>query len=109
MSELKPCPFCGGDAELFKNAGYVYCTTVDCPASELGMVDKNTDEEAIKQWNTRNDLDKDEWVSVDERLPPPTMAESGMTTTPRPESHWGACDTGRVEAGLNNERGIICN
>lgn len=32
-----------------------------------------------------------------------------MTTTPRPESHWGACDTGRVEAGLNNERGIICN
>lgn len=64
MDELKPCPFCGGEAEPFKDAcfcaedgtmyeikWFVGCT--DCPA----LVSGETEVDAIAAWNRRVDND----------------------------------------------------
>lgn len=53
MNNLKPCPFCGGEAEIMVDelAGkYLpYCETCD------GMIERwfNTEEEAAAAWNRR--------------------------------------------------------
>lgn len=46
--ELKPCPFCGGEAELFEgySLSHVYC--INCDAQTDGL--KNA---AVELWNTR--------------------------------------------------------
>lgn len=58
MAELKPCPFCGGKAhKCFSvySEGYRYgCFTVNCMANLYNqLISFETDEEAIKAWNTR--------------------------------------------------------
>lgn len=58
MYELKPCPFCGEDANMIETElGVVYndyyvafCT--NCPAN---MAHFESVEEAIKAWNTRKE------------------------------------------------------
>lgn len=48
--ELKPCPFCGGDANIVsREEGITFITCKDCYAEMFG----STKESAIKQWNTR--------------------------------------------------------
>jgi Lar family restriction alleviation protein len=60
MSELKPCPFCGGEAELQypeemgDNRGTVMCTK--CYASTS---DKENWKDAIEAWNTRTSPEVD--------------------------------------------------
>lgn len=72
MTELKPCPFCGGDAEVrtifieketkdVPISSYVRCT--QCFASTDEYHYKNADrtginpsEEAVKAWNRRCEL-----------------------------------------------------
>lgn len=61
--KLKPCPFCGGEAEVVRissNSFFVRCKecTTFRPISE-------SEEEAIKLWNERADC----WIPVEERLP----------------------------------------
>lgn len=57
MNELKPCPFCGGEAEaikahhIFEKPYVVICGNKECRAS-LGEFSK-TREEAIEAWNRR--------------------------------------------------------
>ena len=55
--KLKPCPFCGGEAELIKGwcelDNYVMC--LSCRIRTKPM---NTKESAIKKWNTRKPMDK---------------------------------------------------
>lgn len=61
MAELKPCPFCGGKAELKKreygdNTGFAYVLCKDC-GNKTQEFDKSLDlcavDEAIKSWNRR--------------------------------------------------------
>ena len=48
MSELKRCPFCGGEAKLMDNGHWVWCQ--HCLVESAYY---DTREEAIKAWNTR--------------------------------------------------------
>lgn len=55
MSELKCCPFCGGEAEMLNYSPtewLVHCIECD------GMVEKwrKTKQEAIEQWNCRTPM-----------------------------------------------------
>lgn len=57
MTELKPCPFCGGKARLFVSTGVrVLCTK--CSATTRILVDServatSAIEDVIKAWNRR--------------------------------------------------------
>ena len=62
--ELKPCPFCGGDASIEKAEELelekydipqytIGCRTVLCPGFTSPMFDKWDRDEAIERWNTR--------------------------------------------------------
>ena len=57
MTELKPCPFCGGEATAIDGSKQVWCS--DCYA------DGPFTEEHIAAWNHR----ASDWISVEERLP----------------------------------------
>ncbi len=72
MTELKPCPFCGGNAHLTFSGtmgdiwkGFIICRCKGCGASAKGMYyfgkpidmdlcDTIGGEEAIEAWNRRN-------------------------------------------------------
>lgn len=57
MSELKRCPFCGGEARtasVFGRAG-VICT--ECDANIRMFLDASM-EDAIEAWNTRKPMDR---------------------------------------------------
>lgn len=63
MTELKPCPFCGGKAELHLFQMYVgdesYAVNIRCQkcgvegAVEWKVDGKNFKQRAIKKWNRR--------------------------------------------------------
>jgi Lar family restriction alleviation protein len=50
MRELKPCPFCGSDAEAFDLAGYeIWCK--ECSAQVMSY--SGTLDDAVAAWNAR--------------------------------------------------------
>jgi RNA polymerase subunit RPABC4/transcription elongation factor Spt4 len=58
MSELKPCPFCGGEDSVMKLTSEDGFTSIGClnDHSFFGiMVQGNTEAEAIEAWNTRHE------------------------------------------------------
>ena len=67
MSELLPCPFCGGEAEVVTGliGGYnVACMRVDCDLSPItrGCA---TEAEAIAAWNSRADYHGYEQAAIE--------------------------------------------
>lgn len=55
MTELKPCPFCGGEAE-YRAAKYVrtvFKHSVVCLECFASVPPKASEQEAIEAWNTR--------------------------------------------------------
>ena len=53
MTELKPCPFCCGEAEHYEDGymqHYVVCTRRGCYARSFGF---ESESEAAEAWNTR--------------------------------------------------------
>lgn len=77
--ELKPCPFCGGEAEItvvkkgFKSI--IECKTHYCGFMRHSFNNGDTDENAAVRlataWNRRaNEKQSEgEWISVEDRLP----------------------------------------
>jgi Lar family restriction alleviation protein len=49
VTELKPCPFCGGDAEICGDE-YFWVTCTSCGVETNGSHDE---EEAVERWNRR--------------------------------------------------------
>lgn len=78
MSELKPCPFCGGNAELrFFNNGSSFSFRVEC-LNCTAMVGRRVPEystkrtfwfgtkrEAIDAWNAREDRTCEDYIEND--------------------------------------------
>jgi Lar family restriction alleviation protein len=56
MSELKPCPFCGGEAEIFQGA-HPNEHTIWCTKCALKMPIQLNKKEAIAAWNRRTGKD----------------------------------------------------
>ena len=64
MAELKPCPFCGGEAELhhkydltsIDGYSYVYCKNCRVNTEMFPKsYDHSSDAKAIEAWNRRTD------------------------------------------------------
>lgn len=58
MSELKPCPFCGGEAKIkarYYRAIDIYDYSGVCQECNASMDVKDTEAEAIEAWNTRHE------------------------------------------------------
>lgn len=63
MPELKPCPFCGGEATVIQTKAYstgvvlyhVWHYAFACPLREVRTENMETAEEAIEAWNRRHD------------------------------------------------------
>ena len=60
MVELKPCPFCGGEAEIKKRtpgrftSGYFSAVHYCCDIKSMSIVVvADTEEEAAERWNRR--------------------------------------------------------
>lgn len=51
--KLKPCPFCGGEAEITKTYAFDYYFYVGCQRCRVETGYYDTEEEAINAWNTR--------------------------------------------------------
>lgn len=70
MPELKPCPFCGGEARISHNMtgsdSWVICSScyVYCPADTSREF---TEAEAIDAWNTRVKPGDDKSLTDEER------------------------------------------
>lgn len=61
--ELKPCPFCGGKAEIIIFSAEYGTVTVGCTNEECDITMGKaffTDEEAIRHWNRRVN-DETDW------------------------------------------------
>lgn len=67
MTELKPCPFCGGEAEMAtehyyddKKISYVVCKRCDARGGFFLVSPKYASEaKAIEAWNRRKDSEAD--------------------------------------------------
>jgi Lar family restriction alleviation protein len=55
MSELKPCPFCGGEAHAYHSGLFEEDTQTGIGCLNCGAnLDEGTEEKAIKSWNSRH-------------------------------------------------------
>lgn len=54
MNELKPCPFCGGTAEIETSNEFLYWWTAVCSECRTGTRGYKLKEEAIAAWNRRD-------------------------------------------------------
>lgn len=50
MTELKPCPFCGGEAKVIESKGLYWVACMKCCASADVIDDRD---KAIEAWNRR--------------------------------------------------------
>ena len=66
---LKPCPFCGGEAELHWHSSDCWGTTCKVCRADGPIPKRDTEAEAIAAWNTRADADRiEELTDENEQL-----------------------------------------
>lgn len=58
MDNLKPCPFCGGEAKVIENNSYTDIHSVICKNCFTESDRYQTQEKAIEAWNTRKPIEK---------------------------------------------------
>ena len=82
MSELKRCPFCGGEAKIDKtiaNTVSVECTVCHASSRMILCTEGDIEQKAIEAWNTRKpmqniverlekELEMTEWIEFEERI-----------------------------------------
>lgn len=64
MTDLKPCPFCGGEAQRSSNVAYdnqadFEWFEVKCPECGCSTAMYATTSEAIEAWNARQPLERE--------------------------------------------------
>ena len=57
MTDLLPCPFCGGEAILIEGdeSAYVQCLDVSCHVGPFFDGDNDASNSAVAEWNRRSD------------------------------------------------------
>ena len=82
MTELLPCPFCGGEADVTLSQGRYgqsynihHESIVKCPAAYVSMMNFTTEADAIAAWNTRAAYEIDGWFYL-----PKPKSEIGYTS-----------------------------
>lgn len=64
MAELLPCPFCGGKAFVSARLPYfgeTFTVAVACEDCNASSKHKIKEEDAIKAWNTRTPIEKNDF------------------------------------------------
>ena len=95
MNELKPCPFCGGEAEILTaesmHGGYLFGIMCNDCRSRGDVFD--TEAEAIKAWNTRAD-DQSQAAAYWQRMYEETVRERTCRNNAKsPRTFWcSECD-----------------
>lgn len=118
MSELKPCPFCGGEAAVSictggdDESGYYAIHSASCTNCDVSTDSDINRESVIKIWNTR----ADGWIDL-----PSTPNESGRYTVnssygvrdayftsgfTHGDYRWQDCETNNDE-GMENSFGEV--
>jgi Lar family restriction alleviation protein len=59
MSELKPCPFCGGQPKIYGGPYSQEAYTISCNTCSCDLTD-NDEDSLREQWNTRT---QSQWIS----------------------------------------------
>jgi len=68
--DIKPCPFCGGEASVgkitygascveenkWKQATFYFVNCTVCGSDSKGLIGSHSETEAINKWNTRTDI-----------------------------------------------------
>lgn len=106
MSELKPCPFCGGKAKSFERGTYetifhgVTCQKNDGCIAQLSTAMFANPEQAAKAWNTRTpDLTM---------LESPEMVELTARAICAGEyADWGKIDSGDADVYRNQAKAAL--
>ena len=103
--ELKPCPFCGGEADIEGIPQLYYISCKNCYADMRAYGSKA---EAINAWNTRNYLEKQD-SSISEKIID-AIIENKLFSVINPHTNKEIEETLVVWAGNANEiiETVIC-
>lgn len=94
--ELKPCPFCGGKANVIGSCSSMwtfepkdFCVICECCGASRSHYRPNQ-EQAAEDWNMRAVPESQRWFSLTDSLPPMTTEKNNWRGKHK-ESDWVLC------------------